>query len=206
MATDLRQGLILAARQFYHQGWMVGTAGNLSAKLPNNSFWITASGKQKGKLTEMDFLRLSPQGELLETPNPANRPSAETSIHQGIYSLFPEAQVCYHVHSIEANLVSNLFPGDHIPLPPLEMVKGFGIWEEQPQATMALFQNHLEVSQIAADILERFQQFPPQIPALLIRNHGVTVWGKSGSEAENLVELSEYIFRYLVAAHSLKLF
>ncbi|MGL5082280.1 MAG: methylthioribulose 1-phosphate dehydratase [Microcoleaceae cyanobacterium] len=203
MNPDLRQALTLTAQQFYQQGWMVGTAGNLSAKLPDQSFWITASGKQKGKLTEQDFVRISPQGEVIETLNSTNRPSAETSIHQAIYTLFPEAQACYHVHSVEANLVSNLFAGDRVPLPSLEMVKGFGVWVECPQVSMALFQNHLDVPKIADDILARFKQTPPDIPALLIRNHGVTIWGKSPTETENLVELAEYIFRYLVTAHQL---
>ncbi|MEO0688413.1 MAG: class II aldolase/adducin family protein, partial [Cyanobacteria bacterium J06649_11] len=33
MSIDLRPTLIAAARQFYDKGWMVGTAGNLSAKV-----------------------------------------------------------------------------------------------------------------------------------------------------------------------------
>jgi methylthioribulose-1-phosphate dehydratase len=41
---------------FYQLGWMLGTAGNLSAKVDDHSFWITASGKSKGKLTEEDFV------------------------------------------------------------------------------------------------------------------------------------------------------
>ncbi len=47
--------LIAPARYFYQQGWMVGTAGNLSVRLPDGSFWITASGKSKGELSVSDF-------------------------------------------------------------------------------------------------------------------------------------------------------
>ncbi|MGL5132230.1 MAG: class II aldolase/adducin family protein, partial [Planktothrix sp.] len=107
MNTDPRQSLIYASCQFHQLGWMAGTAGNLSAKMPDNSFWITASGKQKGKLVTEDFVRMSLTGEILENPNQNNKPSAETSIHQAIYSLFPDANACYHVHSVEAKLVSN---------------------------------------------------------------------------------------------------
>jgi methylthioribulose-1-phosphate dehydratase len=35
---------------------------------------------------------------------------------------------------------------------------------------------------------------------LLIRNHGVTVWGNSTEQARNHIELVEYIFRYMVLA------
>ena len=33
MSGDLRSDLIAAAKHFYDRGWMVGTAGNLSARL-----------------------------------------------------------------------------------------------------------------------------------------------------------------------------
>ena len=127
------------------------------------------------------------------------KPSDETINHQTIYTLFPEAQACYHVHSIEANLVSHLTLGDNLPLPSLEMLKGLGVWEENPTVAMPVFDNHLEVAQIAAEIGDRFCN-SPSIPALLIRNHGITVWASSLQTARNYIELVEYIFRYMVAA------
>lgn len=202
MRTDPRQILIAAAGHFYQRGWMVGTAGNLSACLPDGSFWITASGRNKGQLCIDDFIRIAPDGTVLEQPSPDVRPSAETSIHQVIYSLFPKAQACYHVHSIEANLVSHFTTGDCLSLPPLEMLKGFGVWEENPKVVMPIFTNHLEVPRIASDIYERFKAVPPLIDALLIRNHGVTVWASSPEAAFHYLEIAEYIFRYMVAART----
>jgi methylthioribulose-1-phosphate dehydratase len=102
------------------------------------------------------------------------------------------------VHSIEANLVSNFTQQDAIELPPLEMVKGLGIWEENPTCLMPLFENYLHVPTISQAIKDRFQTAPPIIPALLIRNHGVTIWGNSTEQARNTIELVEYIFRYMV--------
>ena len=200
MAVDPRTELIAAARQFYQFGWMAGTAGNLSARMPDGSFWITASGKSKGRLQEQDFVRVALGGEILESPAPHNRPSAETSIHQAIYSLFPEVNVCYHVHSIEANLASRFAEGDHLSLPAIEMIKGLGIWSANPKVAMPVFENHLEVPRIAADICDRFGNSPPDVPALLILHHGVTVWADSPEKAEHYVETAEYLFRYIVAA------
>ncbi len=200
MNIDPRESLIYAATHFYQKGWMVGTAGNLSVRLPDKSFWITASGRPKGKLTEQDFVRVDIDGQVLEKPNPNFRPSAETSIHQAIYQCFPEAKACYHVHSIEANLVSNFTEGNGLLLPSLEMLKGFGIWEENPWVEMPLFVNHLEVKKIADEISDRFLKSPPKISALLIRNHGVTVWANSPESAYHYIELVEYIFCYMMAA------
>src|SRR4028119_2467456 len=130
MNTDPRQNLIAAASHFYTQGWMVGTAGNLSARVPEGSFWITASGRNKGHLTPNDFIRIALDGTVLEQPHPDARPSAETSIHEAIYACFPKAQACYHVHSIEANLISRMSNHEGLSLPAIEMLKGLGIWEE----------------------------------------------------------------------------
>lgn len=205
MDADLRQTLIAAASHFYQRGWMVGTAGNLSARLPDGSFWITASGRMKGQLTPLDFIRLGLDGTILEQPSSTVRPSAETSIHQAIYTQFPDAQACYHVHSIEANLVSRWATGNELLLPSIEMLKGLGVWEESPKVFVPVFTNHFEVPKIATEICDRFQVAPPSIPALLIRDHGVTVWGNSPNAAYNFVEVAEYLFRYMVAARRLKL-
>jgi methylthioribulose-1-phosphate dehydratase len=200
--ADLRSDLVTAARYFHQRGWMLGTAGNLSARLNDGSFWITASGKSKGELGELDFIRLFPNGDI-EKPVDDLKPSAETSIHQAIYATVPDAMACYHVHSIDANLVSNFTEDLELPLPQLEMIKGLGIWEENPTVTMPLFANHLDVPKIGQEIAERFRSQTPAIPALLIRNHGVTVWGRSTEEARNRIELVEYIFSYMVQAKRL---
>ena len=196
---DPRFELICAARYFYQQGWMVGTAGNLSARLPDGSFWITASGRSKGQLEPGDFVRIHPNGKA-EQSSPDLKPSAETAIHQVVYALFPDANSCYHVHSVEANLVSRFVKGDTLPLPPLEMLKGLGVCQENSDCGMPIFANHLQVSRIADEIKERFTTTSVQLPALLIRDHGVTVWASSPKTASHYIELVEYIFRYMVAA------
>ena len=205
MNGDLRTNLIAAAKHFYDRGWMVGTAGNLSARLPDGSFWITASGRAKGQLTASDFIRMSLDGGIVEQPVPDSRPSAETSIHVAIYNCFPDAKACYHVHSIEANLVSRLVTGDSVSLPAIEMLKGLGVWEENPQVSIPLFPNYLEVPKIAQEICQFFTNSSPSVPALLIRDHGITVWADSPAAAYNYVEIVEYIFRYTIAASQLNL-
>lgn len=198
-SSALREELCKAARYFHDRGWMWGTGGNLSARIDADRYWVTASGKSKGNLTPLDFIDMNLDGTW-DAVREGDKPSAETSIHQAIYALFPEAQACYHVHSIEANLVSNFTAQDAIGLPPLEMVKGLGIWQENPTCMMPLFENHLHVPTIAQSIKDRFSQTKSEIPALLIRNHGVTVWGNSTEQARNAIELVEYIFRYMVLA------
>jgi len=196
------QALAEMARDFHGRGWMAGTAGNLSARdrADPNSFWITASGQAKGRLDTGDFLRMGvADDQVLELGRPGIKPSAEVSIHRVIYQLFPAVRACLHVHTVDASLAVSRSGTDatNLPLPPLEMIKGLGIWEENPRVTLPLFTNWLDVSAIAAEIEARFRAAPPPVPALMIHHHGVTAWGESLQEAYNRVEIVEFLMSYL---------
>lgn len=201
-AEDPRDILAGAARLFYDRGWMHGTAGNLSLRRPDGTFWITASGKAKGGLTAVDFLRIAPGGEVVERGRPDDRPSAETGLHDAIYRIFPEAGACFHVHSIAANVAARLAGGDDLRLPPLEMLKGLGVWEQDPEIALPIFSNHLHVARIAEELLKRFAAEPPCVPGFLIRDHGLTTWGRDAGAALNHVELFEYIFGFIAAGRA----
>ncbi len=193
-----RRALVSLAREFHARGWMPGTAGNLSARVDGDTFWITASGLPKGGLEEGDFLRLTLEGQVVEGDGTL-RPSAESAIHAVVYRLFPQARACLHVHSLAAARVSRRQPPDRheLPLPDLEILKGLGIWEASPQVRLALFDNPLAVSHIARAVERRFRLEPPALPALLIRSHGTTVWGESLQQAYDRLECLEFILAYL---------
>lgn len=198
-ALEPRAALVAVARDFHARGWMAGTSGNLSVRHDADSFWITASGCPKGRLNERDFVRVASADCVeLERAEPQARLSAESSIHCAIYQLFATAGACLHVHTVDATRVSMRAPsGDSLALPPIEMLKGLDIWEQSPQVELALFENFLEVPRIAAAIQQRFAAQPPRVPALLIRGHGITVWGETLQQAYNRVEVVEFLLSYL---------
>lgn len=203
-SNNIPSAICAAAKDFHQRGWMFGTAGNLSAKENDEHMWITASGKSKGRLTEQDFLKLDIRSsEVIERQQESNKPSAETEIHQVVYQLFPEANACFHVHSVDACLATSIHANQsHLPLPNLEMIKGFDIWEQTPNVALPVFKNHLDVSKIAEDIRKQFTQLQPDISALMIENHGVTVWGNSIEQAYNRVEILEFIMSYLAKSEA----
>ena len=194
------------AKSFYDRGWMPGTAGNLSARAEQDYMWITASGKSKGMLTDQDFLKLEiNNSEVIERQHESNKPSAETEIHQVIYRLNPDANACFHIHTIDACIATTQLAHDaFLSLPNLEMIKGFDIWEQTPNVALPVFKNHLDVSKIAHSIEKQFSQLQPDITALMIENHGVTVWGNSIEQAFNRVEIIEFIMQYLARQASIK--
>jgi methylthioribulose-1-phosphate dehydratase len=196
-----RSALVEIARDFHARGWMAGTAGNLSAKPAhdNDSFWMTAGGRPKGRLDENDFIRVRvSDGTVLERKDSHVRPSGELSIHQTVYTLFPAMRACLHVHTVDACLAASrahATPG--LRLPALEMLKGLGVYEYEPRVQLPLFDNLLDAAELAQSIRARFAAEQPEVPALMVRDHGVTVWGASLQEAYNRVEIMEFIMSYL---------
>lgn len=198
-----RAALTEVSRDFHARGWMAGTGGNLSVRDDADHFWITASGKPKGRLDENDFLLAGVQrDEIAETLQAGDRPSAETAIHRAIYRRFPEATACLHAHSVAAVGVS-LRAGAKaatIRLPPVEIIKAFGIWKQDPRVDLPLFANHADVARIAAEIEKRFRKKPPGLSALAIRGHGVTVWGATIQQAYDRYEAIEFILELMWGA------
>lgn len=195
-----RAALVQIARDFHARGWMAGTAGNLSAREDDNHFWITASGKPKGRMEETDFLLVRIQdGEVVERIHSDNKPSAETAIHRTLYELFPDTRACLHGHSVDACLAGNRAKkaAKGLRLPPIEMLKGFDIWQANPRVDLPLFENLLDVAKIARQIETRFRKQKPPLSALLVRGHGPTVWGAGRQEAYNRFECLEFVFNYI---------
>lgn len=197
-----RKALSSIAQQFYQRGWMAGSAGNLSARSSSrpDNFWITASGLPKGQLETSDLILVDiDSDQVLQRFSGNAKPSAETSIHRVIYQLYPEARACFHVHTVDACLAAARIAADAhtMTLPPLEMIKGLNIWEHEPTVRLPLFDNLLDVGEIAAQIHTRFETSPPEVTALMIRNHGITVWGDSLQQAYNRVEIVEFLMSYL---------
>lgn len=198
-----RAALIEIARDFHARGWMAGTGGNLSARHDAEHFWITASGKPKGRLDERDFLLVRvADGAVVETQQSGDRPSAETAIHRAIYARFPDAGACLHAHSLEALMAARRAPtkATSLRLPDIELIKGFDIWEQKPKADLPLFENHLDVARIARDIEGRLRKKAPAVSALMIRGHGATVWGRGLQEAYNRFETLDFLLSYAARA------
>lgn len=197
MAEDPRAHLARVGRLFYERGWMWATAGNLSARADADSFWITGSGVSKGDLSPEQFVRVAiANGTILERADPAARPSAETSIHVAIYRVRGQSVgACLHGHSVAAVLAARR--GDHLTLPRVEMIKALGVWDGDAETILPIFPNYSQVARIA-DLTEGFLQANPDaLPALIVRDHGVTAWGRTIPEALQHFEAVEFLLTLL---------
>lgn len=197
------QPLIDAGAELHRRNWVPATAGNLSVRSDDGA-WVTASGVRKGSLSERDFLRVDLAGRVRETPG-GGRPSAETSLHLAVYRSVPAAGAVLHVHTVAGALASRWTEPveggpDRLELPPLEIVKAFGIWETEPRVAVSVFDNHLDVPQIGREVEDHFRRQPPQVSGFLIRDHGLTAWGADVAGALTALEAFDFLFAWMVEA------
>ncbi|CAL9325547.1 methylthioribulose 1-phosphate dehydratase [Streptomyces sp. SudanB182_2057] len=187
--------------RLYERGWMPGTSGNLSARLPGapDRALITASGRDKGELTAQDMVVVDARtGDPVEPT--ALRASAETSIHAAVYRT-TDAGAVIHVHSPYATAVACRAGRETrttlVHLERFELLKGLGL-ADATSTGLPVFPNWAEVSRIAADVADYYGQATATPPGLLIAGHGVTAWGKDLAQARNRLECLESICQLLV--------
>lgn len=173
--------------------WFMGTSGNLAIKVQGDplQFLVTASGKDKRKRTDEDFLLVDQFGR---PASPTHlKPSAETLLHVEIYRK-TNAGCSLHVHTIDNNVVSEVY-GDQgvVTFQGQELIKAFDKWEEDAVLRIPIIRNHANIPTLAKEFAEHIHG---DSGAVLIRNHGITVWGRTAFEAKKILEASEFLFRY----------
>lgn len=178
----------LAARD-----WFMGTSGNLAIKVESEPirFLVTASGKDKRKATDEDFLLVDEFGRPASSTH--LKPSAETLLHVEVYRK-TNAGCSLHVHTIDNNVISEVY-GDRgeVQFQGQELIKAFDKWEEDALLRIPIIPNHAHIPSLAKAFSEHVSG---DSGAVLIRNHGITVWGKNAFEAKKILEATEFLFRY----------
>ncbi|NQD64713.1 methylthioribulose 1-phosphate dehydratase [Bacillus haikouensis] len=181
--------------------WFMGTSGNLALRVSSSptTFLVTASGKDKRKKTEEDFLLVDGNGKPVEKTN--LRPSAETALHSRIF-LNSGAGCSLHVHTVPNNVVSELY-GDagEVTFRNQELIKAFDKWREDDELTIPIIRNHAHIPDLAEELSQHIRG---DKGAVLIRNHGITVWGRNTFEAKKLLEACEFLFQYHLQILSLQ--
>ncbi|EQA55711.1 methylthioribulose 1-phosphate dehydratase [Leptospira kmetyi] len=198
----------------YHKnGWMPGTAGNLSVRIPEESgFWVSGSGLDKNLLNKRNFLYVDLEsGKPDDSKNSRSakglKPSAETSIHRAVYRALDGIGCGLHVHTLESNLIrantSKNEPVALLELPSVEILKAYGIWEENPKVYVPVIYNFQNVQDIS-DCLEKYlKEYKPSVPFCIIEKHGITVWGKDTVQANRNLEATDFILKYMISWKSL---
>lgn len=189
---DSWRALAGVARRFAERGWTPATAGNFSLRIADRRFLITASGRDKGRLNENDFLVVDERGAVLFGEG---KPSAETALHLQLYRLRPEVGAVLHTHSPAQTVASRLFAREgRIRLAGYELLKAFsGIATHDIEIALPVVANSQEMSEIASRVEPALSD--SVCPGYLIEGHGLYAWGRDPEEAARHLEALDFLIQ-----------
>jgi ribulose-5-phosphate 4-epimerase/fuculose-1-phosphate aldolase len=113
--AELRAQLVELAASLFARGFSVGSAGNISARLPDG-YLMTPTNSSLGRLDAAKLSKLDSSFVHLS----GDKPSKEVFMHRAVYLARPEAGAVVHLHSTMATAVACLPDIDPAnPIPPL---------------------------------------------------------------------------------------
>ena len=165
---EARELLVKAGHVLTEKKLIARTWGNISARISDEEFIITPSGRAYDTLTANDMVKvkiadLSYEGEI--------KPSGEKGIHAAVYGIHRDVNFVVHTHQDYATAVS--LSGESFPFVPLVE---YGL-----SGTKKLIENVKKAVFIYIDS-----------HSFLLSRHGTLCFGKDDSEAfANCLELEE---------------
>lgn len=182
--TDIKKQVIKAGIELSESGLIARTWGNVSCRVDEDLFAITASGRNYLTLTEdevvlVDMIEFEYEGDI--------KPSSEKKLHGQVYKLKPNANFVIHTHQSNASAVAAMG------------LKGVKLDKEYPKignyilcADYGLPGTKKLCKNTAASINEYDGQ------AVIMSNHGALCYGESYEEAFEVARtLEEACGKYL---------
>jgi len=169
---NLRERLVKVGREIYDHGFVPGTVGNISARIPNtDTILIKPSGVSMGALKPQDLAIVDLQGKQIQGELSL---SVETPMHTAIYRTRDNVQGVVHSHAPTATafgvagieiiptlIEMFLFIPNGVPIVPFE-IPG--------------------TQELAEAVQKKIKDFD----AVILENHGIVTVGPSIEDACNL--------------------
>ncbi len=202
MSFDPRALIVDLCRQFYAQGWVSGTGGGISIR-DGETVYVAPSGVQKERLQPEDLFVTGRDGAIRERPaDPALKVSACLPLFLEAFNQ-RDAGAVLHSHSLNA-MLATLVAADEFRCTHLEMMKGIRGTGYHDTLVVPIIENtahECDLADAMADAMRRY----PRSDAVLVRRHGVYVWGRTWVEAKTQAECYDYLFGAAVRMRQLGL-
>jgi methylthioribulose-1-phosphate dehydratase len=182
--AEAAASLVEAGQRMDARGWVPGSAGNLSARIDDETIAITRSGVHKGRLKVSDIIEVGLDGAAREQ---GQKPSAETLLHCQLYRLFPPVGAVLHGHSVAATVLSM---AGAISFSQYEILKAFGFSTHEVDVDLPVFENDQDIARLAKVLEPELLEGPI---GYVIRGHGVYAWGTSVEHAFWRLEALEFL-------------
>ncbi|KAG7393028.1 Methylthioribulose-1-phosphate dehydratase [Phytophthora pseudosyringae] len=207
-ASDCRELVCELCRLYYTTEWMTGTGGAMSLR-HGERVYVTPSGVPKERLQPEDLYVLDMEGAVLSSPK--TKPGKKAPKLSDCAPLFlnahkiRKAAVVLHSHGITCNLAAALCDGkSEFRTSHQEMIKGITGHGYADTLVVPVIDNAPKESALAEPI-ERTMEAYPDTFAVLVRRHGLFVWGDSWESAKRHAECLHYLFEAAVEMRKLNL-
>jgi methylthioribulose-1-phosphate dehydratase len=168
--------------------WAPAGSGHFSIRSNEQSCLITRADKDKGELSPHDLVQLTWHGG---EATPSADVAASALLHVAIYQSFPKAKVVLHTHSVAANVWSRLIKADHYLFSGYELQAVItGKPALQSSCSLAIIDANQPLPRQAAELQQRSAELES---GLLIRGHGLFVWGDSLEQTRRQLEAWEFL-------------
>lgn len=186
---DIKLDLIKTGKFMMEYGLAWGNAGNISARVDDDKYLITASGTFLGELDTEDLVECSVLGKSLAQEK---KPSKETPMHQAIYQNRPEINAVLHASPFYSTLVAC----SNIEVPSNWFVETMYYLERIERVSY----HHPGSQALGEAVAEKARK----ANILLLENHGVLVYDTSLKEARMALQTLEMACEMLVTAQAAK--
>lgn len=199
-------------KHMYELGWATGTGGGFSIKRGNEIF-VAPSGVQKERIKPEDIFVLdaSDQNKILCSPSDKSLKASEcTPLFFNAYTM-RQAGAVMHSHSQNAALVTLLYDKE-FRITHIEMIKGIkkGPGNDAPSLQyydmlrVPIVENTAREHQLTERMAKAMEEYP-ETNAVLVRRHGVYVWGPTWQKCKAMMECYDYLFEVAIKMKQLGL-
>ncbi|KDD74997.1 class II aldolase and adducin, partial [Helicosporidium sp. ATCC 50920] len=198
MATvdEARSLICELCRNLYAQGQASGTGGGISIRV-GDKIVMAPSGVQKERMQPEDMFVLDRAGNIVEEPIATGSKPPKLSECAPLFQLAYDlrgAGAVLHGHSHNAVLATMLNPSSsEFVIERIEMIKGIAGHGYFDPLVVPIVENTARECELT-DRLRAAMEAYPLTQAVLVRNHGVYVWGRDWVHAKTQAECYEYLF------------
>lgn len=214
---DTRVLLSDLCRHFYTLGWVSGTGGSITIKAhddsipkPQQLILMSPSGVQKERMVPEDMYVLSSNGSILSAPSPKPYPHKPPKcsdcgpLFLKAYDM-RNAGAVIHSHGMESCLATMINPlSKEFRISHMEMIKGIQGHGYYDELVVPIIENTAHEGELTESLAQAIEAYP-KTTAVLVRNHGIYVWGDSWISAKTQAECYHYLFEAAIKLHQLGL-
>ncbi|KAM0935895.1 putative 2-hydroxy-3-keto-5-methylthiopentenyl-1-phosphate phosphatase [Dioscorea sansibarensis] len=213
--SETRSLVAELCRQFYTLGWVSGTGGSITIKVhddsvprPHQIIVMSPSGVQKERMAPEDMYVMSGDGTVLSAPSPKPYPNKAPKcsdcgpLFLKAYEM-RNAGAVIHSHGMESCLVTMLHPiSKEFRITHMEMIKGIQGHGYYDELVVPIIENTAHERELTDSLSAAIAAYPKST-AVLVRNHGIYVWGDSWISAKTQAECYHYLFDAAIKLYQL---